>query len=88
MSDVEGLTTADLFPSQVFARYYDEIRPTLLRHGSWNGDVPVFTASGDLLPMTLTIVAQIGPFGEIAGSSPTAAKSNSRASRAGRALRP
>ena len=67
VSDVEGLTTADLFPSQVFARYYDEIRPALLRFGSWTGDVPVFTASGDLLPVTLTIVAQIGSFGEISG---------------------
>jgi diguanylate cyclase (GGDEF)-like protein len=61
------LTTAHLFPPQVFARYYDEIRPALLRNGSWRGELPVLTASDAALPMALTIVARTGPAGEITG---------------------
>ncbi len=61
------LTTAHLFPSQVFARYYDEIRPALVRSRTWSGELPVLTASGDAVPMALTIVARGGPAGEISG---------------------
>ena len=33
VGDGAGLTTADLFPPQAFVRYYDEVRPALLRFG-------------------------------------------------------
>ena len=39
-SEDEPLTSGDLFPPQVFARYYDEIRPILLRSGTWSGELP------------------------------------------------
>ena len=30
VADAQGMTTADLFPPEAFARYYDEVRPALL----------------------------------------------------------
>jgi EAL domain-containing protein (putative c-di-GMP-specific phosphodiesterase class I) len=67
VGDATGLTTADLFPPEVFERYYDEIRPTLLRAGAWHGELEVLTESGEALPMTMTIVARVGPGGEVNG---------------------
>jgi EAL domain-containing protein (putative c-di-GMP-specific phosphodiesterase class I) len=67
VGDATGLTTADLFPPEVFARYYEEIRPTLLRAGAWHGELAVLTESGEALPMTMTIVASLGPGGEVNG---------------------
>lgn len=63
----EPLTSADLFPPHVFSRYYDEIRPILLRSGTWSGELPILTRAGDLVPIAFTIVARIGAGGEIAG---------------------
>jgi EAL domain-containing protein (putative c-di-GMP-specific phosphodiesterase class I) len=65
VGDAAGLTSADMFPPEVFARYYDEIRPALLRAGSWSGDLAVLTESGEAVPMTMTIVASVGPGGEV-----------------------
>jgi EAL domain-containing protein (putative c-di-GMP-specific phosphodiesterase class I) len=67
VGDTADLTTVDMFPPQAFARYYEEIRPTLLRAGSWYGELPVITGSGDAVPMAMTIVASIGPGGEVNG---------------------
>ncbi|MDQ1467215.1 MAG: hypothetical protein QOH10_1630, partial [Actinomycetota bacterium] len=67
VGDTTGLTVADLFPPDAFARYYDEIRPTLLRTGTWHGELAVLTESGDALPMTMTIVGSVGPGGEVNG---------------------
>jgi EAL domain-containing protein (putative c-di-GMP-specific phosphodiesterase class I) len=63
--DACGLTTTDIFPQAAFARYYDEIRPVLLRGEAWTGQLPVLTASGEAFPMVLTIVAQVGPGGDV-----------------------
>lgn len=59
------LTTADLFRPAAFTRYYDEIRPILLRDGVWSGEIPVNTGTGDAVPMRLTIVAGVDPGGEV-----------------------
>src|SRR5690242_18822070 len=59
VGDATGLTVSDLFPSEAFARYYDEIRPTLLRTGTWHGELAVLTESGDAVPMTMTVVASV-----------------------------
>ncbi len=67
LGDATGLTTTDLFPSEAFARYYDEIRPTLLRAGTWHGEFAVLTHAGETLPVTMTIVASLGPGGEVNG---------------------
>ena len=67
VGDDTGLTTADLFPSEVFARYYDEVRPALLRTGRWNGELAVLTASGEAVPTMMTIVASVAPGGEVSG---------------------
>jgi EAL domain-containing protein (putative c-di-GMP-specific phosphodiesterase class I) len=56
-----------MFPPEVFARYYDEIRPALLRAGAWHGELPVFAESGESVPMMMTIVASVAPGGEIDG---------------------
>jgi diguanylate cyclase (GGDEF)-like protein len=62
-----GLTTADIFPPSAFSRYYDEVRPALLRFGTWHGELAVLTGSGSAVPMTMTIVARVGPGGEVSG---------------------
>jgi EAL domain-containing protein (putative c-di-GMP-specific phosphodiesterase class I) len=67
VGDVTGLTTSDLFPPEVFARYYEEIRPTLLRAGTWHGELAVLTESGEAVPMKMTIVGSVGPGGEVNG---------------------
>ena len=58
VGDSTGLTTADMFPPQAFARYYDEVRPALLRYGTWHGELAVLTGSGDAVPMAMTVVAR------------------------------
>ena len=65
VGDGTELTTADMFPPQAFTQYYDEIRPELLRSGTWHGEVAVLTGSGEASPMTMTIVAEVGPGGEV-----------------------
>ena len=50
VGDSTGLTTADVFPPHAFAQYYDEVRPALLRHGTWRGELAVLTGSGDAVP--------------------------------------
>ena len=65
VGDSTELTTADLFPTEAFARYYDEVRPALLRLGTWHGELAVLTASGETVPMVMTVVARVGPGGEV-----------------------
>jgi diguanylate cyclase (GGDEF)-like protein len=67
VGDSTDLTTVDMFPPQAFARYYEEIRPTVLRRGTWHGELPVITGSGDVVPMAMTVVASVGPGGEVIG---------------------
>jgi diguanylate cyclase (GGDEF)-like protein len=67
VGDSRGLTTADLFPPEAFARYYDEVRPALLRSGGWNGTMPVMTASGESVPMLMSAVGGVSAGGEVTG---------------------
>ena len=67
VGDTTDLTTVDMFPPEAFARYYDEIRPALLRSGSWHGELPLIDGSGDVVPMAMTVVARVGPGGEVNG---------------------
>ena len=67
VGDTAELTTVDVFPPEAFARYYDEIRPTLLRAGTWHGELPVLAGSGEAVPMVMTVVARVGPGGEVNG---------------------
>ena len=67
LGDANGLTTADIFPPEAFARYYDEVRPALLRAGTWTGEFPVVTQSGETVQLMMTIVASVGPGGEVDG---------------------
>jgi diguanylate cyclase (GGDEF)-like protein len=65
VGDWTGLTTADVFPPQTFAQYYDEIRPTLVRDGTWDGELAVLSASGETQWMAMSLVARGGPGGDI-----------------------
>ena len=67
VGDSRGLTTADLFPPEAFARYYDEVRPALLRSGAWSGTMPVMTASGESVPMLMSAVGGVSAGGEVTG---------------------
>jgi EAL domain-containing protein (putative c-di-GMP-specific phosphodiesterase class I)/GGDEF domain-containing protein len=63
--DAADLTTADLFPEEAFAIYYDLARPELLRSGAWTGEYPVKIAGDDRATMRVSITARLGPGGEI-----------------------
>lgn len=65
ISDIDGLTTADLFPPEAFAQYYEVIRPQLLRTGEWSGEVLVNTGEGVPVLMHLSTVADVAPGGLI-----------------------
>jgi diguanylate cyclase (GGDEF)-like protein len=58
------LTSSDIFPPETFAKYYAEIRPVLLRRGVWSGELAVRTEADDLT-LAMTIVARVGPGGEV-----------------------
>jgi diguanylate cyclase len=61
------LATADFFPPEAFAQYYDEIRPQLLSSGTWNGLLPILNESGGSMMTFASISADIGVGGEILG---------------------
>ena len=65
VGDSTGLTTADMFGPEAFTRYYHEVRPALLRHESWSGELAVLNGSGQAIPMMMTVVADLGPGGEV-----------------------
>ncbi|HEY1741465.1 MAG TPA: EAL domain-containing protein [Acidimicrobiia bacterium] len=65
IADIDGLTTADLFPPEAFAQYYEVIRPQLLRTGEWSGEVLVNTGGGVPVLMHLSTVADVAPGGLI-----------------------
>src|SRR5690349_9613452 len=67
IGDPTGLTTADLFPPNVFARYYDEIRPALVNHGRWSGELPVLSSEDEPIPMAVTIVGRTRAAGAVTG---------------------
>ena len=39
----------------------------MLRVGTWRGELAVLTASGEAVPMDMTVVARVGPGGEVDG---------------------
>ena len=67
VADYENLTLADLFPTEVFSYYYEVVRPELLRHGAWSGEVLVNAADRGPVPMYISTTAQLGPGGETQG---------------------
>ena len=67
VGDLTDVTTADVFPPVAFTQYYEEVRPALLRSGSWHGELAVLTGSGEAVPMIMTVVARVGPGGEVTG---------------------
>jgi len=68
VADATDLTVAEFFPAEAIALYYEEIRPQLLRSGSWSGVVPVNVAGGVAVPMFLSTTARLGPGGETNGN--------------------
>lgn len=63
-SEIPNLTTADLFSESMFERYFEEIRPALLRSEAWNGILSIRTHDG-VLDAWMTIVGGLGPGGDI-----------------------
>ena len=59
-----GMTLGDLFHPDMFALYYDHIRPALLHEGTWHGDL-TFLANNETTILKMTIVATIGAGGEV-----------------------
>jgi diguanylate cyclase (GGDEF)-like protein len=67
VGDTYGLTTADLLPPNVFARFFYEIRPAVVNDGRWSGELLVFSSEGEPVPMAVTIVGRIEAGGLITG---------------------
>lgn len=63
----EGLVNVDVFPPEVFARYYDEIRPVLVRDGHWAGQLDVVSAAGERFTLDVSIVGLVAPGAEVTG---------------------
>jgi diguanylate cyclase (GGDEF)-like protein/PAS domain S-box-containing protein len=67
ISDLTGLTLADVFPAEETAFYHDVIRPALLRAGAWSGEVRLTVAGEGIVPMWVSTTATVGPGGAIDG---------------------
>jgi PAS domain-containing protein len=67
IGNATDLTTADLFAPEAFASYYDEVRPALLHGGTWTGELAIHAQGGGSVPMLFSVVAGVGPGGEITG---------------------
>jgi EAL domain-containing protein (putative c-di-GMP-specific phosphodiesterase class I)/GGDEF domain-containing protein len=63
IEDLTGKTTADLFPPEAFAQYYEVVRPRLLQTGEWSGEVLVNTAGGSPERMYVSTIAEMAPGG-------------------------
>ena len=60
-----GLTTADLFAEIAFERYFEEVRPSILKSGVWSGVIPVRTAGGGSIDLWVTVVGGVEPGGDV-----------------------
>ena len=65
MGDADDLSNSDIFPAEAFTLYYENVRPVLLRDKVWTGPLPVRVEGGAARMMTVTVVAGVGPGGEI-----------------------
>jgi diguanylate cyclase (GGDEF)-like protein len=65
LADGLRLTTADLFPESTFRTYFEEIRPSVLRHGHWSGYVRALTSGREVIDVWMTVVGEARPGGEI-----------------------
>lgn len=62
---LRGLTLDVLFPSESFERYYEEVRPALLRGETWSGELTMRDASGEPLRVRHTVVGKTNAGGEV-----------------------
>ena len=67
LGDSAEVTTADLFLAETFETYFSEVRPALLRTGTWTGELMVRNPDGTGRPMLFSIVGSTGPGGEVTG---------------------
>jgi len=63
-SGLPGLRTTDLFGAEVFARYYDEIRPVLLEGDTWSGVVPLAATPNGEVDVWVLLSAGVGAGGD------------------------
>jgi len=62
---VGDLTIDALFPASSFGRYYDEIRPMLLRGEPWSGELVMCDATGATFRVRQTVVGKTNAGGEV-----------------------
>ena len=61
----EVVTTEQVFGPDVLDRYYAEIRPVLLRGGTWSGTIHARRADGIMATVEAVVVGGTGPGGEV-----------------------
>jgi EAL domain-containing protein (putative c-di-GMP-specific phosphodiesterase class I) len=69
VGSAEGLTTADIFPAESFALFFDVARTDLQQRGSWNGEVVAKAAGSRLVRLNVSATMDLGPAGENRGST-------------------
>lgn len=60
-----NLTLDAVFTPRAHDRYYEEVRPALLTRRQWSGELPMYDASGEVIHVWQSIVAQVTAAGEI-----------------------
>ncbi|MEM9608687.1 MAG: EAL domain-containing protein [Actinomycetota bacterium] len=63
--DGVAMTTADIFPDELFLEYYERVRPALVANGTWRGRVQMIDATGTPFDVDLVVHGGVGPGGEI-----------------------
>jgi EAL domain-containing protein (putative c-di-GMP-specific phosphodiesterase class I) len=69
VGSAEGLTTADIFPAESFALFFDVARTDLQQRGSWNGEIVAKAAGSRLVRLNVSATMDLGPAGENRGST-------------------
>ncbi|MEM9713905.1 MAG: EAL domain-containing protein [Actinomycetota bacterium] len=65
IDDRELVTTADVFPPELFAEYYERVRPALLVGSTWRGRIQMVDGDGERFAVDLVVNGGVGPGGEI-----------------------
>ena len=59
------VTTADVFPAELFVEYYERVRPAIVAGNPWRGRVQMVDADGQRFAVDLVVSGGLGPGGEV-----------------------
>ncbi|MEO1063840.1 MAG: EAL domain-containing protein [Actinomycetota bacterium] len=65
LDEREVVTTADVFPAELFVEYYERVRPALTAGQPWRGRVQMVDGDGERFAVDLVVSGGVGAGGEI-----------------------